>query len=94
MSDGDDETSMACADLLDLPDFAFQETWRSMTDDARSALPVNVKERGFRRYCKLTDYVEKTTARLRREQDAAAWRVHGGRLSRRRMHVHGLSWAP
>ncbi len=64
-----DELRGAEAKLLELPDSAFRSTWHEMSVEQRSALPDDLRARGFDRYKKLTNYVDKSITRLQREQN-------------------------
>ena len=55
--------------LLELDDARFQKRWGKMTPEERSALPPEIRDQAFRRYRALTDYVDKSSSRLRREQE-------------------------
>jgi len=72
-------TTVTLVPILELDDARFQRRWRGMSDEERSVLPPEIRGQGFRRYRKLTDYVDATIHRMNREQkrikapDVALW---------------------
>lgn len=56
------------AALLTLDDASFAAHWRVMTQDERAALPDNERAACYRRYRKLTSYINSGRERLEREQ--------------------------